>query len=255
MVDHWLKNALNMCLPQACLLCGNTVLNTKNIALCPDCEGDLPILGETCLRCANPLETPRDKLKNILSQPGLLQIKECGHCLSYPPHFDHSISFFPYISPFNNFVQAAKFKGKLSTAHLLGKLLAQQLQNSMIQLDDRPDGLLPVPLHPSRQRERGYNQAHEIAIPVAKQLQIPIFDRLASRIMATPPQSSLSLKQRQKNLQQAFQVHNDLTDQHIAIIDDVMTSGATVDALAKTLKQAGARRVSVWCLSRAEPPS
>jgi len=255
MVDHWLKNSLYNCLPQACLLCGETVSGKQNFALCRNCEGELPILGETCQRCANPLEKRLDKLKSVFYQPALLQTRECGQCLSKQPYFDHGIAFFPYISPFDHFVQAAKFKGKLSTARLLGQLLAQQLVNCIEQLDSLPDGLVPVPLHPSRQRERGYNQAYEMTLPVAKRLQIPIFGKLATRITATPPQTSLSLKQRKKNLQNAFQVHDDLTDLHIAIIDDVMTSGATTNALARKLKQAGAKQVSVWCFCRAEPPS
>ena len=132
--------------------------------------------------------------------------------------------------------------------------MTQQIAHTVHLLDELPDGLLPVPLHSSRQRERGYNQALELARPIAKQLQIPLFNDLATRIKPTPPQSSLSLRQRRHNLKDAFIVNYSVKNKHIAIIDDVMTSGTTVNALAHKLKQAGARRVSVWCCCRAEPP-
>jgi len=254
-VYNWLKNNLNACLPQACLLCGDNVPRQPELALCRRCEADLPVLGESCLRCANPLETALERLEGFLSQPALLQTRECGQCLQQLPYFDQTLAFFPYISPFNHFVHAAKFKGKLSTARLLGQLMAQQLSNNIDLIDNLPDGLLPVPLHPSRQRERGYNQALEIALPVSQRLQIPILSQVAVRVTATTAQSSLPLKQRKQNLNRAFMVKEKLKNQHIAIIDDVMTSGATVNALAKVLKQAGAARVSIWCFCRAEPPT
>lgn len=254
MVNYWLENSLITCLPQPCLLCGE-ISQQHDLALCVRCMTGLPVLGETCQQCANPLETRLDKLGDFLQQPALLQTRRCGQCLRERTYFDHTLAFFPYILPFSHFVQAAKFKGKLSVARLLGQLLAQQLANCVDSLDEQPDGLLPVPLHPSRQRERGYNQALEIALPVSRRLQIPILYNLASRIKATPAQTSLSLRQRKQNLHKAFNIHHDITGQHIAIIDDVMTSGTTVNVLAKKLKQSGARRVSVWCFSRAEPPS
>ncbi len=255
MVDHWLKNSLNFCLPQACLLCGDTTSRQHPLALCDSCIAELPVLGETCQRCANPLEPQLERLGNYLKHSALLQTRQCGQCIRIQPYFDHSIAFFPYIAPFNNFIQAAKFKGKFATARMLGKLMAQQLSNSINMLDNRPDSLLPVPLHPSRQRERGYNQSLEIAMPISNELKIPIFTDLACRITATPPQTSLSLKERKQNLCDAFHIRGNVAEQHIAIIDDVMTSGATANALAMKLKQAGAKQVSVWCFSRAEPPS
>ncbi len=254
MVDHWLKNTLNLCLPQSCLLCGGAVSQEYDLALCDHCMHELPLLGETCQQCANPLETQRETLGDFIHESALMQTRHCEQCIREQPGFDQTIAFFPYVAPFNYLVQAAKFDGKLATARLLGKLMAMQLVNCIDLLKPRPDGLLAVPLHPSRQRERGYNQALEIAIPVAKRLQIPLLNDLAGRTAATPPQTSLSLQQRKQNLQHAFVVHRDISGQHIVIIDDVMTSGTTVNALAKKLKQAGADEVSVWCFSRAEPP-
>ena len=148
-----------------------------------------------------------------------------------------------------------KFRSKLAITSLLGKVMAQQIANTINTLDELPDGLLPVPLHSSRQRERGYNQALELARPIAKQLQLPLLTQFARRPKPTPPQSSLSFQQRKQNLENAFDIVASVKGMHIAIIDDVMTSGSTVNALAKKLKQAGAQRVSIWCLCRSEPPS
>ena len=255
MVDYWLKNILNACARQACLLCGGAADIEYNLALCKACRNDLPVLGETCQQCANPLENRLERLEALSNSPGLLQTRLCGQCLQQRPYFDHSIAFFPYLAPFDHLVQAAKFRGKLATAHLCGQLLAEPVSLSLASLSDCPDALLAVPLHRSRQHERGYNQALEIARPVARQTGLPILRGVASRVKAAPPQSSLSLKQRRKNVHNAFKIQGSVANQHIAIIDDVMTSGATVNALAKALKQAGARRVSVWCFCRADAPS
>ena len=255
MVYYWLKNNLIRLLPQPCLLCGDLGHQEHDLALCSACLADLPVLGETCISCANPLESSFERLESFLSQSPLLQTRHCGQCTQNSPHFDHSLAFFPYSQPFDYFVHAIKFRSKLAITSLLGQLMTQQIANTASMLDELPDGLLPVPLHPSRQRERGYNQSLELARPIAKQLQIPLLNDLAQRTKATPPQSSLSLRQRRKNLKDAFAINYSVKDRHIAIIDDVMTTGTTVNALAKKLKQAGARRVSVWCLCRAEPPS
>ena len=253
MVDHWLKNNLYRLIPQYCLLCGTSVAGTHDLPMCEPCCSELPILGETCLCCANPLEKRLERLADLRNHSALMQTRLCGQCLHKPPHFDDSIAFFPYSAPFDHLIQAAKFAGKLAIAQLLGRLFIQQLLNTPDLITKRPDGLLPVPLHPERLKARGYNQAHEIARPVSKALQRPILDTLVQRTVATPPQSSLTRKQRQKNLQGAFHVVGKPSQQHVVIIDDVMTSGATANALALQLKHAGVQRVSVWCICRAVP--
>jgi len=255
MVDYWLKNKLVALLPQPCLLCGDIEHTGHDLALCKACLGDLPILGETCLSCANPMESGFERLEGFLNTTALLQTRLCGQCILKQPYFDHSLAFFPYVSPFDYLIHAMKFQGKLAVTKLLGQLMAEQINHTLAAFEDLPDGLLPVPLHASRQQERGYNQSLELARPISKQLQIPVLNDLAQRVKATPPQSSLSLKQRTKNLHNAFITHYSIKDRHIAIIDDVMTTGTTVNTLAKKLKQAGARRISVWCFCRAEPPS
>jgi len=255
MVDYCIKFILSSFLPQPCLVCGSQASSQDDLALCRACLADLPVLGETCLNCANPLESRFERLEDFFTESSLLQTRYCGQCIQKRPHFDHSLVFFPYSAPFDYLIHTVKFSGKLATTRLLGLLMAQQIHNSIHALDELPDGLLAVPLHPARQRERGYNQATELARPISKELKIPLLHNLAQRIKATPAQSSLPLRERRQNLKDAFVVNYPIKNQHIAIIDDVMTSGATVNTLATKLKQAGARRVSVWCLCRAQPPS
>ena len=226
----------------------------QDLALCSACLAELPILGETCICCANPLESHFTVLEGYLTESALLQTRHCGQCLQNPPYFDHSMAFFPYTSPFDYLVHAVKFSGKLATTQLLGGLMARQISQTIDGLNDVPELLVAVPLHPSRLRERGYNQSFELARPISKRLHIPLITDLVQRIKSTSPQTSLSLRQRKTNLRDAFAISYSVKGQHVAIIDDVMTTGSTVNSLAKTLKQAGARRVSVWCLCRAESP-
>jgi ComF family protein len=126
------------------------------------------------------------------------------------------------------------------------------MAKTMADLDlSRPDVLLPVPLHRQRLRQRGFNQALELARPVSRRLCIPLDPWLAVRNKATIPQASLSPKDRYRNVRDAFQVKKDVSGLKIAIIDDVMTTGHTANALANTLKKAGAREISVWVFARA----
>jgi ComF family protein len=177
-----------------------------------------------------------------------MDVPHCGACQKKPPAFDEAIALFRYDTPVDRLIQALKYRGQLDQARLLGTLLAQRLQAAS---PARPDCLLPVPLHPARLRERGYNQSLELAKPVARALALPLERHAVQRVRATRPQMELARAERARNLRNAFQTEQDFHDQHIAIIDDVMTSGHTVNALARCLKRAGARRVSVWVIARA----
>lgn len=140
-----------------------------------------------------------------------------------------------------------KYHHRLELARTLGRLFAERLR----KLSKPPDAIVPVPLHPSRLRQRGYNQSLEIARVVAKRLDLPIVTRGAKRVRATAAQTTLPLKQRARNVRNAFAVNGDLKGKHVAIVDDVMTSGHTVGALAKALRRAGAKEISVWVVARA----
>ena len=142
-------------------------------------------------------------------------------------------------------IPSAKFGGRWSLLPALAKLMLPALQ----QLP-HPDLLLPLPLHPQRLKERGFNQALEIARPLAKNLKLPLELKLLQRTRDTEHQARLTEKARHRNMRKAFVATGDLTDRHIALVDDVMTTGASLDAAARALKQAGAARVDCWVLAR-----
>jgi ComF family protein len=152
-----------------------------------------------------------------------------------------------YAAPLDRLIPALKFGGKLAHARLLGELLAEELAASGAR---RPELILPVPLHARRLRERGYNQALELARPVARALGLPLETRACTRLRATAAQSGLDLKARRANLRGAFAVPA-LGVKHVAVLDDVVTSGSTVAELARALARAGVERVDVWAVARA----
>jgi len=139
-----------------------------------------------------------------------------------------------------------KYQTNIKNARLLGTLLADHLATTAVM----PDFIIPVPLHRSRYLERGFNQSTAIATNVAKQLRVPLNLSYCLRNRNTPHQTSLDAKLRQKNLRNAFTVNTPETAHHVAIVDDVMTTGSTVDELAKTLKKSGVNRVDIWVCAR-----
>jgi ComF family protein len=212
-----------------CLLCG--LGRVSDGAVCAACRADLPWLPEAvCPQCAQP-------------SPGGAR---CGHCLAAPPAFDTTTAALAYALPVDALISALKYDARLEIAPFLaGSLISR--------LEDTPgiDVLLPLPLHASRLRERGFNQALEIARPLARAFKLPVAPRLCRRTRATPPQVGLTRAQRRKNLRGAFTVDTNVQGLRIAIVDDVMTSGSSLDELAATLKQAGAAAVSAWVVARA----
>jgi ComF family protein len=153
-----------------------------------------------------------------------------------------------YAAPVDRLIVALKYRRRLDTARALGELLLSKL----ITIEDRPDVILPVPLHTSRLRERGYNQAQEIARVIAHRLQLPLVTNAVRRTRATATQTTLPRTQRARNVRNAFaMLTNELDGKHVAIVDDVMTSGHTIDALAKVLRRAGVNEISVWVVARA----
>lgn len=213
---------------QPCLLCGAP---SRNGAWCAPCDAALPyLIAPQCPVCALPT----------------LNGATCGRCLRVKPQFDHTLAVFAYAFPLDKLVQALKFGEQL--------LLARQLANKLVQrVDVRPDGIVAMPLHPSRLRERGFNQSLELARHIANKLDISLLNHACQRVRDTPPQSALPWKERGKNMREAFTCTEDLSGRHVAVVDDVMTSGASVNALAHALRQAGAREVSAWVIARTLP--
>jgi len=172
----------------------------------------------------------------------------CGRCQKSPPAYDRTLAAFEYRPPVDRMIQGLKFNGQLYYGRILGILMAESL---MTRMDERPQCIIPVPLHPQRLRERGFNQAQELARPVAKALHIPVDVRSCQRLRATTAQTGLDAKARRQNLRGAFAVLEPKEWSHVALLDDVMTTGSTIQALASELKRAGVERVDVWLCARA----
>lgn len=172
----------------------------------------------------------------------------CGRCQSSPPAYDSAVSLFHYAAPIDQLIVRLKFGAKLHLARLLGELMADHLAQ---RADTLPEMIIPVPLHRSRLRERGYNQALELARPIAKRLAIPIDYRSCARLRPTSAQSLLPAAARRGNVKGAFGVVRPLGARHIALIDDVMTTGHTLQELARVLCKSGVARIDIWVLARA----
>jgi ComF family protein len=230
-----LKQLFNWLLPPTCLLCGDP--GQPAIDLCVPCQQELPWIQRACIQCALPLplESPADQ--------------RCGHCLHYAAPFAHTIALWHYETPVDHFISALKFSHQLVYACLMGELLAQRLQH---YYSDRalPDFIIPVPLHRQRLRDRGFNQALEIARPIVKKLAAPIKFNCCERVRATEPQTLLPVAERRRNLKNAFAVTQNVAGKHIAVLDDVITTGQTIRELCKTLRKAGAKQIDIWCCAR-----
>lgn len=228
-VYRWGSRLLDALFPPQCRLCGDPAAGA--FRLCAPCERDLPWLGSACGQCARPGTA----------------ITPCGRCQRRPPAFDSTVALFHYRPPVDYLLKRLKFSAELAVAPLLAELLAGHLAAHAAPL---PEALVPVPLHRGRLRERGFNQAALLAGRLGRQLGLPVTTGLCVRRRATEPQSLLSPVARRLNLRRAFAVRG-TPPAHVAVVDDVMTTGHTAGELARTLKQAGALRVDVWVIARA----
>ena len=234
MVYNRLRLLKRWFIPRHCVVCD---AEAGDDALCDPCRETLPRIDAGCARCAAPL-------------PGATAgLHVCGRCQTRPPNYDQAQARYRYAAPIDRLVQGFKYQRRLDWGRVLGEALAQQLQ----AMGARAEAIVPVPLHRRRLRERGYNQSAELARPVGRLLGIPVLTRAAYRVRPTPAQTGLSRDERRRNVRNAFEIaqQTEIADKHVAIVDDVMTSGHTVDALARALKRAGATEVSVWVVARA----
>jgi ComF family protein len=172
----------------------------------------------------------------------------CGACLKRPPAFDRTHAALVYAFPLDRMIPRLKYHGRLAVAPVLAECLARAVEHA-----GRPDRLVAMPLHPTRIRERGFNHASEIARELGKRLGLPLDTSRCSRVRDTPPQMGLKHDERRRNVRGAFAWAGDVRGQRIAIVDDVMTTGTSLDELAQTLKKAGAREVEAWVVARALP--
>ncbi|MCU1768234.1 ComF family protein [Pseudomonas protegens] len=229
----WLKNN------QACLLCDEP--SDSALALCAPCLDELPWLGAQCSVCALPLPGP-----------GLT----CGQCLQEPPAFQRVIAPWRYDFPVDSLISRFKHHEKWPFGRLMAELLGQFLHYRFDEGLPRPDCLLPVPLSRRRLRQRGFNQAGMLAQWLGASLQLVVQPKLLLRTQDTPAQQGLDARARQRNLRQAFALADQaqVAGRHLALVDDVLTTGATAQALARLLINAGARRVDIYCLARTPSP-
>ncbi len=209
--------------------------------ICVDCETDLPWLGEQCMTCALPL-----------AAAGLT----CGECLLEPPAFEQVVVPWLYGFPVDSLITRFKHNAKWPFGHLLADVLGQYLQHRFDEGLPRPDALLPVPLAKQRLRQRGFNQATMLARWLSQSLDLPCEEQVLRRVKETDAQQDLDAKARKRNLRNAFNLMPDaqIKDRHFALVDDVLTTGATAQALARLLINAGAARVDVYCLARTPKP-
>ncbi|OYO32242.1 ComF family protein [Janthinobacterium sp. PC23-8] len=228
---------LGSLLPAQCALCAGSC----RAIVCQPCRRQyLEHRRRRCRQCANPLD-----------DTALL----CGRCLRRPPAYDATWTAADYAAPVDQLLLQLKFGARLALAPLFAQLLAQAVQHEGDW--DAPQMLCPVPLGPGRLVERGYNQALEIARPLARRLDIVLQPRLALRVRETRAQSGVAPRERRANLAQAFMVApqhaGHVLGRHVGIVDDVMSSGHTVHALAVALKREGARKVTVLVAARTPP--
>ena len=230
-----------------CLLCDARATDRD---LCDPCRADLPWLGPACARCARPLRHPT-------------RGAWCGRCLRRPPLQAATRAALRYEFPVDQLLQKLKFGHALPPGRVLGELLAESIRGApgwsrrkgaaptTSGPGIRVDVLVPVPLHAKRLRERGFNQAVEIARPVGRALGLPVLTRACRRTRDTPPQSTLDARERRRNPKGAFTADAAVAGLRVAVIDDVYTSGSTVAAVTHALLHAGAARVEAWCVARA----
>ena len=214
-----------------CYLCRGASTGT----LCAPCKADLPYLSRPrCPSCGLP------------TIEGTL----CGRCLGERPAFDSTVAVFAYAFPADVLVQGLKFRGELALARLLADEMCGEIRSAS---GVAVDLVVPVPLHDSRLRERGYNQSVEIARGLASRLDLPVAVDACHRVRNTAAQLGLPLNERRKNVRGAFSCTRALDGKTVAVVDDVMTTGATLNEVASTLKKFGAGRVVNWVLARTPP--
>lgn len=229
-----INKGITHCLfPYHCILCHDKA--NRDFDLCIECEELLPWLKNICIYCAAPL---------IFSTQSV-----CGICLKKPSPFHKLCVFFSYSETIKKLITGLKFQQRLIYAHILGTLVAEKIC-SHYQSQELPDLIIPVPLHNKRLYERGFNQAIELARPISKKLNIRIDYKRCKRVINTAAQSILPANQRSTNMKNAFVAHQSLANQHVALLDDVMTTGHTLIEMSHALYDVGVKRIDVWCCAR-----
>lgn len=225
------KTILDWMLPISCVVCQQV----DDDYFCANCLDLLPWLRNACKLCACELES--------------VTTQHCGECLIDPPAHDKIIALFKYEFPIPSLITQFKFRRQFYLGTAFGTVLSKKVRESY-ENDAYPECIIPVPLHPIRLRQRGYNQALEIARSLKKN-GLKIEFTATSRVIATLPQTLIDHNDRRKNVANSFLIANDFKCQHVALLDDVVTTGSTLNELTSTLKKQGVKRVDVICVAKA----
>lgn len=220
-------------LPGHCLLCAMASQRSRD--LCAPCEAELPWIVHGCRRCALPL--PAAELL-------------CGRCQAQEPPFSRVVAPLAFAPPLDQLLRNWKQQPQPAVSRLFADLLASHLRGERLAAAPPPTLLLPVPSHPRRLRQRGFNQAQELAVGLGRRLGIAVDCRLLTHRGAGVDQRQLDFKARQRNLRDAFAVKGLLAGRRVAVVDDVVTTGATAQAMSRVLQRAGAIEVEVWAMAR-----
>lgn len=221
------RQALDWLLPRKCLRC-ECKLSNQFHPCCDDCYLSLPFHTNYCQQCGQAFNANEDI---------------CGKCLASPPKYDSCFCAFEYKSPISDQICAFKYNERPELAKSIAQLMCRELDECSIEL---PEALIPVPLHISRLRSRGFNQSKLLAVEIGKQLEIPVLTDVVVKSRATKAQAEQSLKQRQSNLKGSFALKKRTPFKSLAIVDDVVTTGSTANEIAKILKKNGVDCVSIW---------
>ncbi|MBL4712689.1 MAG: ComF family protein [Gammaproteobacteria bacterium] len=236
------RRLLSNLFPSRCILCSQTIkefADGKSIELCASCYLSQPFNTVCCVRCALPLADESND-SNL-----------CGRCITKLPAYDYAHSIFRYEDDVIGLVHQLKFSEKITYARSFGEMLLTVFESNEHLKKESPDCLLPVPLHSSRLRQRGFNQSIEISRVISKKLRIPIEHDAIIRQRKTTSQTGLNAKQRRINIKGAFVMAGSIQHKHVLIIDDVVTTGSTVNELAILLKKNNVERVGVLSIARA----
>jgi len=231
-----LEGIFNFFLPQHCLVCGSYISHSLGFPLCSACFSRIEYLrSPLCVKCGRSLNNSSALL--------------CHRCRAFPFHFDAARAVALYTSPLRDCIHAFKYQSFISFRYLFGELLCRYLEENPFLLE--VDCLLPVPLHPARLKERGFNQSLILADEIAKCFSLPLISKGVRRIKPTLPQVGLKVKERRKNVQGAFEIKEArlFQNKRILIVDDVLTSRSTVDSLSQTLKKGGTKEVLVLAIA------
>lgn len=236
-MNYFSKCLLKFVFPKFCCLCGYT--SESDTEICSLCYSTLPWINDRCYRCGLRLKNPNEAIY-------------CERCQTKSPCFDRTCALFNYEPPINKMLTRLKFGKQLGIGRILAEILLKEAKATWYKNNTFPEAIIPVPLHYKRLRKRGYNQALELVWPLKnKYSPVPILLKECTRVRNTLPQSGLNAEKRYLNLKGAFEVKfQEPPPLHIAIVDDVITTGNTVNDLSLALKKTGVHQVDVWCIAR-----